>query len=108
MKPNIDTVIETLIFATLGENSTAKEKHLLRESLRNLVRIAKAEQVFEMKISVKRLTGAVTAQAGRRQAKIDRLTRNRGPVLQGQQHLEFDDDDMPFSPRSSFDTEGSE
>lgn len=40
-----DELIETLIALHYGENGTIREKYVLRESLRNLVRMARSETV---------------------------------------------------------------
>jgi hypothetical protein len=40
----IDEVIEALVYASCGETASAHEKYVYRESLRNLVRLAMAEQ----------------------------------------------------------------
>jgi hypothetical protein len=40
----IDEVIEALVHASCGETASAHEKYVYRESLRNLVRLAVAEQ----------------------------------------------------------------
>lgn len=58
MKANIDTekMISDLVNATCGKQADAREKHVFRETLRQLVRLAKAEQLFEMKMNVKKLT----------------------------------------------------
>ena len=39
-----DEVIEALVHASCGDTASAHEKYVYRESLRNLVRLAKAEQ----------------------------------------------------------------
>lgn len=44
--------IEDLILATLGDEATARERHMLRQSLLNLVRLARAEQSAEMQVSI--------------------------------------------------------
>lgn len=44
-----DEVIEAVISAAVGENASARVRYLYRESLRNLVRIAKLEHTAEMK-----------------------------------------------------------
>lgn len=44
--------IEDLILATLSDSANSRERHMLRESLLNLVRIAQAEQRAEMLESV--------------------------------------------------------
>lgn len=75
MKPNVDVMIEDLVEATFGEHGSAREIHVFRESLRALVRFAKAEQLVEIRTSVRKLTGAVTSSAGRRKVKVDALVR---------------------------------
>ena len=44
--------IESLINATLNESATARERHLLRQSLMNLVRMAQAELRADIQASV--------------------------------------------------------
>lgn len=45
-----DDVIEALVHVAFGETASVQAKHIYRESLRNLVRLAKAERTQEMKI----------------------------------------------------------
>lgn len=58
----IDAVIESLVTARsagatrAGPVMSVREAHLYRESLRGLVRLAQAEQLRDMRASVKRLT----------------------------------------------------
>lgn len=47
--------IESLINATLNESATARERHLLRQSLINLVRMAQAELRAEMQANVEKV-----------------------------------------------------
>lgn len=54
--------IEDLIQATLGDTATARERHLLRQSLLNLVRMARAEQRAEMQESVGKALHAVQTE----------------------------------------------
>lgn len=84
MKKKLETeaVIESMITAALGGKASARERHVYRESLRNLVRMAKAEQVMEIKDSVRKLTGGLETQIARRRAKH---------VLPTQQQFEFKD-----------------
>ncbi|HZW14275.1 MAG TPA: hypothetical protein VFF81_13940 [Noviherbaspirillum sp.] len=85
-----DVVIENLITATLGEESSAREKHVYREALRGLVRLAKSEQVVEIKSSVRKLTGALEAASARRRAKAVLLAQRLPGLLdQAQQQFEF-------------------
>lgn len=71
MKKNLDTddVIENLIVSTLGETASARQQHIYRENLRGLVRLAKSEQIAEIKANVKRVTGLLEAHSARRRAK---------------------------------------
>jgi hypothetical protein len=39
-----DDIIETLVTLHCGQDSSLRDKHIFRESLRNLVRLAKAEE----------------------------------------------------------------
>ena len=85
-----DDVIENLIIATLGEAATARQQHIYRESLRGLVRLAKSEQVAEIKANVRRVTGLQEAHSARRRAKAVLLAqRIPGFVDQLQQQFEF-------------------
>lgn len=52
-----DQVVSELVANLLPAACTAREKHLLREALNGLVRLAKSEQVLEMKNTVRHLTG---------------------------------------------------
>lgn len=85
-----DQVIEDLIAAMLGPGAGAREKHMYRESLRGLVRLAKAEQVLEIKESVKRLTGALATHSARRRAKAVLLAQRLPNLLDSaQKKFEF-------------------
>lgn len=89
-KLETDLVIENLIAATLGEDATARQKHLYRESLLGLVRLAKSEQVMEIKENVKKLAGAIESHSARRRAKAVLLAQRLPQILdQGQKQFEF-------------------
>lgn len=91
-KLETDAVIESLITVTLGEKARARERHAYRESLRGLVRLAKAEQVMEIKDSVRKLTGTIEAQSARRRAKaILQAQQLPGVLNNAQQQFEFKD-----------------
>lgn len=49
---NTAATIENLVDVTLGADASAREKYLLRESLNNLVRMARIEYKMEMQASV--------------------------------------------------------
>lgn len=52
-KYSTETLIEDLVTATYGDNVSAREKHAFGEALRGLVRLAKAEQMLEMRTDIK-------------------------------------------------------
>jgi DNA-binding transcriptional regulator LsrR (DeoR family) len=92
MKKKLDTddVIENLITATLGEEATARQLHIFRENLHSLVRLAKAEQVVEIKANVRRLAGVLEAHSARRRTKALLMAQRLPGILdQAQQQFEF-------------------
>jgi hypothetical protein len=62
MKQNSHTeeMIAELVSVTCGEDASVRETHTFREALRSLVRLAKAEQMCEMKTDIQSLTAAPT------------------------------------------------
>ncbi len=54
-----EQTIDELIAATFTSHSTLKEKYFFRESLRNLVRLAKAEQLRDMRMDVAKVTHSI-------------------------------------------------
>lgn len=92
MKKKLDTdqVIENLIDATLGIEATLRQRHIYRENLRSLVRLAKAEQVVEIKANVRKLAGALEAHSARRRAKAVLIAQRLPSILDhAQQQFEF-------------------
>jgi len=92
MKNTFDTdeVIENLIDATLGADAPLRQRHIYRESLRSLVRLAKAEQVVEIKANVRRLAGALESHTARRRAKAVLIAQRLPGILDhAQQQFEF-------------------
>lgn len=92
MKKQLDTdqVIEALIAATITDEVTARQRHIYRENLRSLVRLAKAEQIVEIKANVKKLAGALETHSARRRAKAILLAQRLPSILEGaQQKFEF-------------------
>ena len=79
-----DLAIHELVEAASGRGMSMRERHLLKESLRNLVRLAKSELLVEMKSNVSRLTG-ISAQSTRRARAA--AARCNSPALQ--QRFEF-------------------
>lgn len=85
-----DEIIEELLTAMLGSEAGVRERHLLRENLRSLVRVAKAEQVVDIKASVRRLAGALESHTARRRAKAVLMAQRLPDILeQAQQQFEF-------------------
>lgn len=85
-----ETLIEELVAATSGKEASARDKHVYREALRGLVRLAKSEQLHEMKANVDKLAGANMARAARRYAKaILRAQSTSALSMSGQRQLEF-------------------
>ena len=84
-----DQVIEALM-AIWGEEADLREKHMYRESLRTLVRLAKSEQLMDIKASVRKLTGSMEAHQARRRAKAVLLAqRLPGILADAQRQFEF-------------------
>ncbi len=59
---NTDEVINNMVSAVCGQSATSRERHMYRETLRNLVRLAKAEQMADMRANVEKLTGFAEAR----------------------------------------------
>lgn len=76
-----ELVITELIDATYGVNLSAREKYVFTETLRSLVRLAKSEQIAEIKNNVRKLTAVGEQKSG------NRVTKAKSKPLQGQ--LEF-------------------
>lgn len=47
-------LIENLVQATYGDNVPLRQKHIFKETLQALVRLAKAEQMLEMRRDVEK------------------------------------------------------
>jgi hypothetical protein len=88
-QPTTETVIADLLDSSYGAMLDARAKYLFRESLYSLVRLAKAEQIMEIKSSVKKLTGvsaAGTYTLAEKELSIDTMMFDRL-----QQRFEFHD-----------------
>ena len=82
-------MIEELIAAMYGTAPNLRECHVFSQALHGLVRLAKSEQVLEIKQDVQRATGLMAVQGGRRQHKgTPRRGLNGCNTRQGQ--LQFD------------------
>jgi hypothetical protein len=53
-KYSTEQLIEELAAATCGENASSRERRAFTEALRGLVRLAKSEQLLELKTNVKK------------------------------------------------------
>ncbi len=51
-----DDLIEELTAATYGEGANPRERRVFIDALRGLVRLAKSEQMLELRTDVKKLT----------------------------------------------------
>ena len=80
MKPKkgTDAVIAEIVGAICHKSMSSRERHLFRESLRNLVRLSQSELLAEMRSNVCRLTGLVQPVRRNRGAERDaRPTQQR-------------------------------
>jgi hypothetical protein len=73
-----DAMIEELIQNNAG--MSARQQHLLGESLRSLVRLAKSEQLMEIKASVRKLTGAGFETPARKNRKDEMASYGQHPL----------------------------
>ena len=64
-----DILIEDLINATYGNDTNARQKFVFKEALLGLVRLAKAEQVLEMRTTLGKLIGDPSLVASRQRTK---------------------------------------
>jgi hypothetical protein len=55
METETNAVIENIIEAVYGKHSGARERHIFREALLGLVRLAKSEQLRDIKFNADRL-----------------------------------------------------
>lgn len=88
-KPETEKLIANLIEATFAQPLRSREKHLFRESLHSLVRLAKAEQMLEMRSNVEKLTGVPSSM----RQKDKKLPAAGAPNEVLQQQFEFTESD---------------
>lgn len=74
MDSTIDTVIESLVEVHCQAEADQRQRHLLRESLRGLVRLAQAEQMWEIKANVRALTSMSQAKIKRQANRLLKST----------------------------------
>jgi hypothetical protein len=65
-----DDIIEQLIDATYGETGDTRQRHLFAHALHGLVRLAKSEQLMEMRRDVERATSLQAGHSSRRQTRV--------------------------------------
>lgn len=70
MKSSIDSIIDDLVVTAFGDR-TLREQFLFRASLHNLVRLAQAEQMLDIRTSISKLTGTTDLHASVRKAQVD-------------------------------------
>jgi hypothetical protein len=73
-----DAMIEELIETNGG--MSARQQHLLGESLRSLVRLAKSEQLMEIKANVRKLTGSGFDMPVRKSKKDEMASYGQHPL----------------------------
>lgn len=64
-----ESVIAELVEATCAMHGGVHVRHVVREALHGLVRLAKVEQLMEMKLDAERAAGGMTGSAQRRHTK---------------------------------------
>ena len=87
-----ELLIENLLEATYSCNASGRQKFVFREALLGLVRLAKAEQVLEMRTTVENLIGGSTTYIGRSRTKHrQRNGAQSGRVPQQMEFQQFED-----------------
>lgn len=84
-----DDIIESLMLATYGAVLDARRRHVFEQALRGLVRLARAEQLLELRMDVDLATTLTANTLCRRQSRA--LLRKIGmDVRSGQRLLALD------------------
>jgi DNA-binding FadR family transcriptional regulator len=87
-KRRTDTVIEDLLAATCGLHAEMRQRHVYAQALQGLVRLAKVEQLLEMRMDVERAAGSMACVSRKRQTRA--ILRKIGmDVRSRQRELEF-------------------
>lgn len=73
METKYDTehLIEQLMIATYGGNVSVREQHAFKEALRGLVRLAKAEQMLEMRKDIRKVSRSISCDALHSYREVD-------------------------------------
>ncbi len=89
LKRRTDSAISDLVEATYGEQGGPRLRHVFREALLGLVRLAKVEQLMDMRLDSERAAGSMAGASQRRQTRA--LLRKIGmDVHSGQRKLQFE------------------
>ena len=62
-------MVSSLVNAYCGQNASLRQKHVFEQTLYALVRLAKSEQMMEIKANVRKLTGPIIPLVPRQTAK---------------------------------------
>lgn len=87
-----ENIIEEIIASTYGEQLDARRRHVFGQALQGLVRLAKAEQLLDIRLDAQRAAGLSGNASARRQTRS--ILRRIGLDLeldQAQRKLEFGD-----------------
>ncbi|MES2077003.1 MAG: hypothetical protein V4462_15430 [Pseudomonadota bacterium] len=87
-----ENIIEEIIVSTYGEQLDARQRHVFGQALQGLVRLAKAEQLLDIRLDAQRAAGLSGNASARRQTRA--ILRRIGLDLeldQVQRKLEFGD-----------------
>ncbi len=68
--PTTQEMVESLTNAYCAQHTDIRQRHVFEQTLHALVRLAKSEQMLEIKASVKKLTGTILVEPERRQTKV--------------------------------------
>lgn len=85
-------IIDELLIAVSGPASDPRQRHVFLQALHGLVRLAKTEQMLEIKMHVEKATGAMACSSSRRHTRA--ILRKMGVKCDaGQGHFKFDRED---------------
>lgn len=71
-----ENAIEELVAASCGQLDSDRRRHVLREALLNLVRLAKAEQMLEIRQDVMKLTSVSDNYLSQQRAAHSCITKH--------------------------------
>lgn len=77
-KKGTDAAIAEIVNATCHRDMSSRERHLFRESLRNLVRLSQSELLTEMRSNVCRLAGFTSPARRPRALERDGRSQQQG------------------------------